>query len=396
MGTFQDVTRQRPCPICGKSDWCSFLLPDTVAYPGQVLCVCRRIQTSEIVSSVNGKTYYAVKELSDGSVLYTDVEPDKESGQKATGYVYTPVQHVSFTPEEISNPPLPNETLDRIYRDFMAQLSLSEKHIKKLLKDGWTKKMIKDSQIRSLSFVKKYEKEKGIYSDQYMRYRICNALVKKHGSLAGVPGFYQADDTQWTFVGKTGMLIPLFDKDRYMYRLRLRIDHPEVDEKGKAKNKYKNFSSYKEEQDESGNTVNLYKNGCRAGSRIGVYYSPAVDDTYLFYITEGEKKAIVANHLLKLIVISLPGTNTYSKLTEKDSGGMSCLDYIKSLGCTSAAVAYDADKAVNEAVLRHEGNLVKLLKEHGFTTYIARWNSGFGKGLDDILLMGIRPELIPA
>jgi len=75
---------------------------------------------------------------------------------------------------------------------------------------------------------------------------------------------------------------------------------------------------------------------------------------------------------------------------------MSCLDYLKSLGCTAAAVAYDADKLVNEAVQRHEKNLVALLKEKGFTSYVTRWNAGFGKGLDDILLLGIRPELIPA
>ena len=79
MGTFRDVTKQYPCPICGKPDWCSFFQPDTAAYPGQVLCVCRRIQASEITSSINGKTYYSIKELSDGSILYTDVKKDSEN-----------------------------------------------------------------------------------------------------------------------------------------------------------------------------------------------------------------------------------------------------------------------------------------------------------------------------
>ena len=223
MGTFRDVTKQYPCPICGKTDWCSFLQPDTAAYPGQVLCVCRRIQASEITSSINGKTYYSIKELSDGSILYTDVKKDSEKENPVKGYVYTPLKP-SVKPEDISNPPLPNEELDKIYRDFMAQLSLSEKHMKKLLDDGWTKKLVKDSQIRSLSFVKKFDKDKGIYSDQYMRRRICNALIKKYGTLAGVPGFYQLDDGQWSFVGKSGMLIPIFDRNRKIYRLRLRLD----------------------------------------------------------------------------------------------------------------------------------------------------------------------------
>ena len=139
MGTFRDVTKQYPCPICGKTDWCSFLQPDTAAYPGQVLCVCRRVQASEITSSINGKIYYSIKELSDGSVLYTDVKKDAEKDGPAKGYVYVPLKP-SVKPEDISNPPLPNEELDKIYRDFMAQLSLSEKHLKKLVDAGWTKK----------------------------------------------------------------------------------------------------------------------------------------------------------------------------------------------------------------------------------------------------------------
>ena len=396
MGTFRDVTKQYPCPICGKSDWCSFLQPDTAAYPGQLLCVCRRIQTSEITSSINGKTYYSIKELSDGSVLYTDVQKDKENVGQATGYVYTPIHLPSVKPEDISNPPLPNEKLDKIYRDFMAQLPLTEKHLKKLSEDGWSKKLIKDSQFRSLSFVRNFDKQKGIYSDQYMRRRICNDLIKKHGTLAGVPGFYQLDDGEWTFVGKSGMLIPIFDRNHNICRLRLRLDKPERDSKGKEMNKYRNFSSYREAIDTSGNTYNIYNNGCRSGSHISFYYSPTVDDTYLCYITEGEKKAIVANHLLRLIVVCLPGTSTYEKLIEKGSDDMSYLDYLKSIGCTTVAVSYDADKLINEAVQRHERNLVELLKANDFTTYVTRWNAGFGKGLDDVLLLGIRPELIPA
>ena len=113
MGTFRDVTKQYPCPICGKTDWCSFLQPDTAAYPGQVLCVCRRIQASEITSSINGKTYYSIKELSDGSILYTDVKKDSEKENPVKGYVYTPLKP-SVKPEDISNPPLPNEELDKI------------------------------------------------------------------------------------------------------------------------------------------------------------------------------------------------------------------------------------------------------------------------------------------
>lgn len=65
------------------------------------------------------------------------------------------------------------------------------------------------------------------------------------------------------------------------------------------------------------------------------------------------------------------------------------------LGCKSAVVAYDADKNVNEHVHRHEKKLVALLKNHSFHTYIGSWNPGFGKGLDDILVLGVKPQVFP-
>ena len=114
------------------------------------------------------------------------------------------------------------------------------------------------------------------------------------------------------------------------------------------------------------------------------------------YITEGEKKAIVANYFFNCIVISLPGVNSYMKLEQTTSSGQSWLDFLKHIGCKNIIVAYDADKNTNESVALYERKLVELLKGHEFLTYIANWNFGFGKGLDDILVLGLRPMLVPA
>ena len=68
------------------------------------------------------------------------------------------------------------------------------------------------------------------------------------------------------------------------------------------------------------------------------------------------KKQSLQTIFLRCIVISLPGVNSHAKLTKTDKSGRSVLDFLKTLGCKSAVVAYDADKNVNEHVHRHEKN----------------------------------------
>lgn len=393
MGTFRNVSKSNPCPICGKTDWCSLLSPDEVAYPGQELAICRRIQASEIDSPVNGRTYFFVKELSDDSVLYSDVKREHNSKINHS-YKHRQSEQISQKAEP-DILPLPNEKLHRIYSDFLSLLSLSNKHRKKLMEEGWSKDMIINSKIKSFHFPYKENKDTGRFSDQNARKAITDALLSKHASLFGVPGFYQDSDNRWTFMGKSGMIIPVYDKNRNIYRLRIRLDKPELDERGKELSKYKNFSSYYEIT-ENFIVRNIYKNGCRSGSKISIYFNPGTDSSSICYITEGEKKGYIANHFLKCIVISLPGVGFYKRLLEKDEDSVSVVDYLKSLGCSHVVTGYDADKCVKEEVLRAESKLCALLKENDFQTDIANWNIGFGKGIDDILLNGVYPHLDPA
>lgn len=399
MSNFRNVSKREPCPICGKPDWCTI----QEAGSSVQLHYCRRVLSGfDIISPVNNREYVFIKQTKDGSCLYKDREQyDADRDEwllQNSGYHQSrqqkerPKQAPPKQPEiqtdniALSVPAKPSHELDLIYRSFLKHLHLNKMHIRYLVKEGWSNELIQHSMLRSLPV------NHSTHYNSYDRERITLELIHEFGSVQGVPGFYQKPDGKWTFTGSSGILIPQYDHNHCLYRLRIRLDHPQVDDSGKEKNKYNNFSSYFESKTKDGSLVNSYINGCRSGSHIGVYDNPAVDDYTVCYITEGEKKAIYANHVLRVPVVSIPGVNSFNKLLEKSENGFTVLDYLKSQGCRILIIAYDSDKYINQSVLMYEDKIIEFLSLQDFYIGVAFWNPGFGKGLDDILSINIRPN----
>ena len=138
--------------------------------------------------------------------------------------------------------------------------------------------------------------------------------------------------------------------------------------------------------------MNAFKNDCRSGSHPSLYAVPSRDDYTVCCITEGEKNLVVANHVLHAPVVSLPGVNSFGKVLETMDDERNVLNFLVAKGCTTVIIAYDSDKYVNEAVLMYEQKLIELLSGYGFRIAVAYWNPGFGKGLDDILSINVRPN----
>lgn len=399
MSNFRNVSKREPCPICGKPDWCTI---QEVTSSVQ-LHYCRRVLSGiDIISPVNNREYVFIKQAKDGSCLYKDREQyDTDRDEwllQNRGYHQNRQgkKHSKQVPANQPKPPegnsilsvpiKPNRELDLIYRSFLNHLYLNKMHVRYLTKESWPKELIQRSMLRSLPV------NRGTRYNPYDRELITLELIHEFGSVQGVPGFYQRPDGKWTFTGSSGILIPQYDHNHYLYRLRIRLDHPQVDDFGKEKNKYNNFSSYFESKTKSGALVNAYINGCRSGSHIGLYDNPMVDDYTVCYITEGEKKAIYANYVLHVPVVSIPGVNSFNKLLEKSENGFTVLDYLKSRGCRILIIAYDSDKYINQSVLMYEDKIIEFLSSQDFYIGVAFWNPGFGKGLDDILSINIRPN----
>ena len=108
-------------------------------------------------------------------------------------------------------------------------------------------------------------------------------------------------------------------------------------------------------------------------------------------MTEGEKKGLYTNYVLKQQVLWLPGVNSI-KLVEKPHHGVTPLEVMRQHGARMAIIAFDADKATNDMVMKCHQKLAERLKQNGFTTYSAEWNMTDGKGIDDLLSAGKLPK----
>lgn len=463
-----------PCKICGKPDWCSYVL-----FPnGDELPYCKRVHASkgESVQGMDGRLYVWKKETDEGFHVYEEVsqyERNREeflrakglSGKKS-GYTLKDTDYVSEENMYVEGVAecLPPEKLDRFYRTFLSLLTIEDKHVKKL-KDEWGSQpglyesIVKTWGIRSVppeDFVRFSSSEK---LKNESRKKIMAKLIEKCGEPKGVPGFYQKKDGSWTFYKLCGIAFPIYNTKGQIIRLRINDDYPDVladfngvegkfsyearrdandnstagwyfipmregryryDDatlvwaynwkynrikltkkgypSGKVQGKYKNFSSYREKRyEENGSlkAVNVFNNGCQSGSYCSLYYSKG-DNFSVVYATEGEKKAMVANKLLHIPVVSIPGVSSFKKLFEKeDASASSIMQVLKKNGLSLMVLVYDADKGENLAVLKTEERAVQTFIANGVNIAIGEWDANWGKGLDDVLLTGVVPQVYP-
>lgn len=446
------VSTAEPCQICGKPDWCFRLAFDG---DSNVLHCCARSTEKYVGSYILIKTkdtdigqygYYEEIEKYEEFLEKNKKSPKKTQHKKAA----QPMKPAEKSSVLISGEVAVKDPvfLDAVYRRFLSLLCLEPWHEERLKKDWDTdstgelfSRIVQTFPIKSLPPADWFRSATD-YSDGHKnltRYKICQILANEFGSLAGVPGFYESKGN-WNFTGTEGILFPVYDRNGRIIRLRIRDDYPDIsgnyngvdgtfchsyskqgthawkfvvketrdvvdlpDQKmlvcppGKAGNKYKNFTSVFEKTGKKADgtrfVYNGYeKNGSRSGSNISLYCKPG-DNFSTVYVTEGEKKAIVANMLLGVPVISLPGTGTFSKLFEKDSSGKSMMDYLSEKGMKLCVICYDADKNENVRVLQSEQKAVQEFLKRGLHIAIGEWNPNWGKGLDDTLVLGIRPRI---
>lgn len=423
MRKMTEVSKQRPCPVCGHDHACKFLSDDE--NQGESI-MCLRIHDHSNIFGADGKKYSWSADSRDGG--WSIFRPYKEkrrswhsgSAQGSSEKFIRPSQQKEIKKDE-GIPPLPNDALNKMSRYLLSKLVLDKRHREYLIKQGWTDLLILKHQVKSFPEAdmirQKYGNRTG--SRNKSRRELAKAMEARFGKdcLRGFPGAYQ-ENGEWTFAGPSGIIFPMYDTKGNIFRLRLRMDWLDlnrtltitgtgaefefegekyevsmkgVKRKGEIKplgddttgrrGKYRTLSSYALKDD----GTNAYPSGCRSANEASLY-TMAGDDMSLCYIVEGEPKSIYSNYMLKAPVISVPGVNSYDVLFRNGY-----IDAMAEKGTTLFVVAYDADKNSNQMVLDFEKRICDAIKEKGYMVAIADWEQSLGKGLDDLLAGGHAP-----
>ena len=433
---FSRLKGGKVCPICGHTDWCAICTPhDDMS---ATIYSCQRAGSMEpltrYTSPYDGQEYVIVADrtATRSSVLCQELNEwmAKHPGRKLkdgttapgnnSGYQFQQKQYRHEESVEL----LPPDKLNEIYRAFIGELVLEDKHREYLYSEGFTDELIEAHGIRSIPDYDNFkfqERENGRIKKAASRTRkqIMYSLYQKFGNaIAGTPGFYVKDNA-WTFNGPAGLIIPVPDIYGRYVGMRIRVDKRWKNAKGyniskeqfyaekaaaeaqglkylgNESGKYVWMSSFRQDETkyQQGIIANAYKYGVAVQSQIGYYYpitTGAKQGHEAVFVTEGEKKSIIASEKLGMMCIDIPGVGLWSKLFDKDDRGMRPIDILKRSGIRMVVVAYDADKENNMNVLRHQNNLATTLKGEGILTAIADWPIEKGKGLDDLLVNGYK------
>ena len=187
------VSRQQPCPICGKSDWCR--LSHDLQW-----AICRRLNTGEGRQKVDksGVEFWIYH-------LQGDVVADRPRLD-----LPTPITSARAEPV----------ILNQVYHAILHCLSLSADHRAQLRCRGFSDQEISARAYRSLP--------------RQGRAAIAKRLLDTFGpaTCSGIPGLYICEGEGrrwWSLAGASGLIIPIRDHIGRIVALSARGDDPDTD-----------------------------------------------------------------------------------------------------------------------------------------------------------------------
>lgn len=250
MMNYKNVSAKRPCEICGKSDWCSYL--------GDV-SFCRRTPGGFEKEDKSGGTFWV-----HGS-----------NGKHKISKKFFDQPKIMKNGKEIKLASA--DILDGVYNLLLDKLSLSDLHWRNLTE----KRKIPEHEV----ITRRYKTLK--FQDKK---RLAKCIVEKFGASTceRVPGLYQESDGTWNISGWEGLLVPVRNELGQIIGLKVRT---------KNRSRYIWLSSKS-------------KGGVSPGNRV---HFPLYDYSSLteIRITEGELKADIATIYSDVPTLSIPGVTSW-------------------------------------------------------------------------------------
>lgn len=322
---WQEVSRDEPCPICNKPDYCR-RSPDG----NQIACRRESRGAKKTLSYSDGSEAY-LHVLRDDRTANRKGKPDRGTTKRANTAKAKRADA---------------ETIDRVYQRLLGALVLSPAHQKALQNRG-----LKDSVIESGAY-------RTLPDNTGPTIRTLRADFGDD-VLLSVPGLLKTK-----VAAPPGLLIPVRGVSGQIIALKLRRDE------ATSSGRYLYLSSSK-----------YHGPGPGSPAHVPTGITGPCD---VARITEGEFKADVATALSGIPTISFPGVSSWRQV----------LPVLKALQVKTVRLAFDADAMENENVARCLLESFQALAGDGFAVELERWDAANGKGIDDLLAAGGKPEVL--
>lgn len=364
------------CPFCGSKRFAY----NTIKGIGQCWSCEKTADSAKYyATAMNMSLYEARKDIEERLGIIDSSSIDKAS---------IPPRIVYSTKATNEATKAKSEVLDRTYRAFLSELTLSEKNRAMLRARGMS-----DAEMTA----REYKTFPSMSEINY--FNLCKKLLADGCILEGVPGFYMYKGA-WTFVQLTkGIIMPQKNYQDQIVGLQIRKDddlRSYIEELGDYEAKCAWFSSKNREHGCGANADVHYACDFKYDSNSKLWRPVCKDG---FVLTEGIMKADIVHHLQNnLPVIAVPGVHALENLKKE-------LERIKGMGVETILLCYDMDYKTNPNVQKALEKTKALIEEKGLRCKSMMWETkiivngkeqDLLKGLDDYLAytsLGIVPQI---
>lgn len=315
-GEWKEASKASPCPICGKSNWCS-------VHQEGAFVNCRR------------ESHGALKAKQDQSGVEYYVHKIGDSRDRgARSFIHRPPQRPCVTAQDRAD----TDTLNKVYSALLRLMPLAPQHGENLLARG-----LSDEEIQ----------KRGYGTLHPMRRReVADQLVNLFGqdTCSAVPGVYFRERwgrKVWGIFGcsETAILIPVRDRHGRIVGIKARR------ESGGEGSKYVYLSS-----------LPKFLGGPSPGALVHVPLSKS-ETAALIRLTEGELKADVATVKSGILTVSIPGVQAWRR----------AIPVLQELGAQTIRLSFDMDARENQAVAKMLSAAAIGIKQHNFNLEVETW-----------------------